>query len=355
MKVLVMAGGTGGHVFPALAVAELLRARGVAVEWLGSEAGLEARVVPASGLAFHAIPVRGLRGKGLVGWLAAPWRVARAVRAALAVLARARPQVVLGMGGYAAGPGGLAAWLRRLPLVVHEQNAVPGLTNRILARLAHTVLEGFPGAFPSSVGARHTGNPLRSDIAALATRERGASAPASPLRLLVLGGSQGARVLNEVVPAALASLAGSVVVRHQAGERNLAAARAAYAAYGLGVEPLAFIDDMAASYAWADLVLCRAGAMTVTEVAAVGVGAVLVPFPHAVDDHQSANARYLGDVGAAVVVPESELSPARLAGLLADLAAARERVAAMAAAARRVAVIDAGERVADACLEAARA
>jgi len=357
VRVLVMAGGTGGHVFPALAVAEALRARGAAVQWLGSRGGMESRLVPARGYPFHAVAVRGLRGRGPVGWLQAPWRVLRAVGGALAVLRRVAPHVVLGMGGYASGPGGVAAWLLGRPLVIHEQNAIPGLTNRILARLARTVLEAFPGSFPAPARARHTGNPLRAEIAALAARETTPRPAGAPLRVLVLGGSQGARALNEAVPAALAALGAraAVEVRHQAGERNLDAARAAYEAHGLDVEPLAFIDDMAASYAWADLVLCRAGAMTVAELAAAGVASVLVPFPFAVDDHQSANARYLGDAGAALVVPERELQPAQLAGLLADLASARERLAAMAAAARRLAVLDADARVADACLEVARA
>jgi len=219
------------------------------------------------------------------------------------------------------------------------------------------VLEGFPGSFPARTGARYTGNPVRAEIAALAPREHAPPPEAAPLRLLVLGGSQGARALNEALPAALAALGEglAVEVRHQAGERNLEAARAAYATRGLAVMPLAFIDDMAASYAWADLVLCRAGAMTVAELAAAGVASVLVPYPFAVDDHQSANARFLGDAGAALVVPEPELEPSRLAELLGELGAARDRLAAMAAAARRLAVLDADRRVADACLEAAGA
>jgi len=357
LRVLVMAGGTGGHVFPALAVAERLREQGAQVEWLGTRGGMEARLVPRRGFAFHALGVAGLRGRGAAGWLLAPLRVAAATWAALRLLARLRPAVVLGMGGYASGPGGLAAWLARRALVVHEQNAVPGLTNRILARLADRVLEAFPGSFPPAARAEHTGNPVRAEIAALAEPGQRARAPGAPLRLLVLGGSQGARALNEVVPAALGALAGrlAVEVRHQAGERTLAAARAAYARAGLAVEPLAFIDDMAASYGWADLAVCRAGAMTVAELAAAGVASVLVPFPHAVDDHQSANARHLSRAGAALLVPEAELAPARLAALLEDLAGARERLLAMARAARRLAIPDADLRVARACLEAARA
>jgi len=357
LRVLVMAGGTGGHVFPALAVAERLRALRAEVQWLGSRDGMEVHLVQARGFAFHALAVRGLRGNGVRGWLLAPLRLLAAVVAALGVLRRVRPQVVLGMGGYASGPGGVAAWLVRAPLVVHEQNAIPGLTNRVLARIATRVLEAFPGSFPARAGARHTGNPVRQDIASLPPPALRRRAAGGMLRVLVLGGSQGARRLNEVVPAALAGVAAKlrVEVRHQAGARHVAAARAAYARHALGIEPLAFIDDMAGSYAWADLVLCRAGAMTVAELAAAGVASVLVPYPHAVDDHQSANARYLADAGAAVLLPERELEPARLGALLVELDAARDRLLAMAEAARRLATPDADERVARCCLEVAHA
>ena len=357
VRVLVMAGGTGGHVFPALAVAEVLRARGAEVDWLGSRGGMEERLVAARGLRFHAIAVRGLRGKGLLGWLVAPWRIARSVVAALAVLRSRRPRVVLGMGGYASGPGGIAARVLGVPLVIHEQNAIPGLTNRFLAHIADAVLEAFPRSFPPGARARYTGNPVRPEIAEAGALRRESAAAGAALRLLVLGGSQGARALNEVLPPTLAALAPRVdlEVRHQAGERNLEAAREGYARAGVDVTPLAFIDDMAASYRWADLVLCRAGATTVAELAASGSPSVLVPFPYAVDDHQSANARYLSEQGAAVLLPEPELEPGRLAALIEELAQARDRLAAMAAAARRLAVLDADQQVAGVCLEAARA
>lgn len=357
LRVLIMAGGTGGHVFPALAVAERLREQHAEVQWLGSRDGMEAHLVPARGFAFHALAVRGLRGNGALGWLLAPLRVFAAVVAALRVLRRVRPHVVLGMGGYASGPGGVAAWLVRTPLVVHEQNAIPGLTNRVLARLATRVLEAFPGSFPARAGARHTGNPVRADITSLPPPAARAHAGDDALRLLVLGGSQGARRLNETVPAALAGISPPlrVQVRHQAGARHVAAAREAYARHGLGVEPLAFIDDMAGSYAWADLVLCRAGAMTVSELAAAGVAAVLVPYPYAVDDHQSANARHLVTAGAALLLPEQELEPVRLGALFAEFAIARDRLLRMAEAARRLAIPDADQRVAQSCLEAAHA
>ena len=357
VRALVMAGGTGGHVFPALAVAERLREQQVEVQWLGSRDGMEAHLVPARGFAFNALAVRGLRGNGVLGWLMAPPRVLGAVLAALGVLRRVRPHVVLGLGGYASGPGGIAAWLTRTPLVLHEQNAIPGLTNRVLARFATRVLEAFPGSFPRRARARHTGNPVRADIASLPPPAARARTADGQMRVLVLGGSQGARRLNEIVPAALARIGArtTVQVRHQAGARHVAATREAYARHGLGIEPLAFIDDMAGSYGWADLVVCRAGAMTVAELAAAGVASVLVPFPHAVDDHQSANARHLCDAGAALLLPERDLDAGRLGGLLEELASARERLLAMAEAARRLAIPDADLRVARCCLEVVHA
>lgn len=353
--VLIMAGGTGGHVYPALAVADRLRGRGLAVDWLGTSAGLEARVVPAQGIPLHRVSVTGLRGKGAGAWVAAPWRLTRAVAQAWGVLRAVRPEVVLGMGGFVSGPGGLAAWLAGRPLVVHEQNAVPGLTNRLLTRLARVVLEAFPGSFPARVGARHTGNPVRAALEQVAEPERRLAGRAGPLRLLVLGGSQGARVLNETVPAALAALPhpGAVEVWHQAGPSQIEAAREAYRRAGVTGRVEGYIDDMAEAYGWADLAVCRAGAMTLAELCAVGVGAILVPFPHAVDDHQTRNARYLADAGAALLVPQADLQPARLAGLLAELAGSRGRLLSMARAARALAVADAAERVASYCLEAA--
>jgi UDP-N-acetylglucosamine--N-acetylmuramyl-(pentapeptide) pyrophosphoryl-undecaprenol N-acetylglucosamine transferase len=348
-----MAGGTGGHVYPALAVADWLRAAGHRVEWLGTAAGLEARVVPARGLPLHRVQVEGLRGKGGTAWLAAPLRLARALAQAWRLVGALRPDVVLGMGGFVSGPGGVAAWLRGRPLVIHEQNAVPGLTNRLLARVARVVLEAFPGSFPARRGARHTGNPVRAALTAVPGPDARLADRTGPLRLLVLGGSQGARALNQVVPAALASLPerGAVTVWHQAGPSQLEAARAAYAAAGVEGRVVGFVEDMAEAYAWADLALCRAGAMTLAELWAVGLGAVLVPFPFAVDDHQTRNARYAADRGAALLLPQAELSPARLADLLAGLTRDRAPVLTMARAARALAVPDAAERVARACLE----
>jgi UDP-N-acetylglucosamine--N-acetylmuramyl-(pentapeptide) pyrophosphoryl-undecaprenol N-acetylglucosamine transferase len=353
--VLIMAGGTGGHVFPALAVARALRLRNEQVVWLGTDRGLEARVVPADGIPLEKIRVQGLRGKGLVTWLLAPWRVVVAVADAIRVVRRFRPKVVLGMGGYTAGPGGLAAWLLRRPLVIHEQNAVAGLTNRLLAGFAREVLEAFPGAFSASVKTRVTGNPVRADIAALpppAVRFAGRS---GPLRLLVLGGSQGARALNEAVAGAVALLPPGhrPTIRHQAGEATRPVAEAAYRAAGVEALVHPFISDMAEAYGWADLVLARSGALTVAELAAAGVGAVLVPFPAAVDDHQTRNAAFLVDAGAATLLPQAELTAERLAAELRAYLGSPALVLARAERARSLALPGATDEIVGICLAAA--
>lgn len=353
--VMILAGGTGGHIFPALAVAEVLRARAVPVVWLGTRTGLEARVVPAARIPMDWLDVGGLRGKGAGGWLRAPWTLTRALRQAMRALRARRPRSVLGMGGYVAGPGGVAARLLGIPLVVHEQNSVPGLTNKLLARIARRVLTGFDGA----LGQRSVfvGNPVREAIAALPDPDQRYRGREDALRLLVLGGSLGARALNETVPAALATLPveSRPEIRHQAGSRTLDLAREHYARHAVTADVSAFIDDMAEAYAWADLVICRAGALTVAELAAAGVPAVFVPFPHAVDDHQTTNARYLADADAARVIQESALSPAVLGRLLAELLAGRAELLAMARRARALGRPDAAARVADVCLEVAHA
>lgn len=351
--VLIMAGGTGGHIFPGLAVAEVLRTQGVPVQWLGAEGGMETQIVPRHGLALHALPVRGLRGKGLRARIAAPWMLLRALFGALALVRRLAPRCVLSMGGYAAGPGGLAAWLLGVPLLVHEQNRVPGLTNRILARLARRVLCGFPDAFPRRPGVQVAGNPVRAEIASLPVPKQRFSERNGPLRLLVLGGSQGAAALNRAVPEALAAVPARWEVRHQCGGRFLEATRAAYARAGRLADVRAFIDDMAEVYAWADLVICRAGALTIAELTAAGLGALLVPYPHAVDDHQSANAALLVGAGAAECVAETDDLAARLGEALARLGD-RGRLLEMATRARALARPDAAEAVARACLEEAR-
>jgi UDP-N-acetylglucosamine--N-acetylmuramyl-(pentapeptide) pyrophosphoryl-undecaprenol N-acetylglucosamine transferase len=349
--ILVMAGGTGGHVFPGLAVAEHLRGGGEEVQWLGTSRGLEARVVPAADIVLHTLPMVGLRGKGLVNWLLAPWRLGIALWAALLMMMRVKPRLVLGMGGFASGPGGLVASALNIPLVIHEQNAVAGLTNRWLARVADRVLEAFPGTFPEKVGALHTGNPVRGEITAMPLPDLRFQGRHGPLRVLVLGGSLGALALNETVPAALARLPVEARprVRHQTGERTLGQATQAYGKAGVEAEITAFIEDMGAAYDWADLVVCRAGALTIAELAAAGLGAILVPYPHAVDDHQTVNARFLTRADAAVLIPAAELDAQRLAAELSRMD--RPRALAMAQAARSLAMPDATRVVAGHCLD----
>lgn len=354
--ILIMAGGTGGHVFPALAVARLLRRAGRDVVWLGTRRGIEARLVPAAGLQIEWIDVAGLRGRGPARWLAAPFKLARALWQSARVMRRLRPAAVLGCGGFVSGPGGVAAWLMRTPLVIHEQNAVAGLTNRCLARLAGSVAEAFSGSFASSRRALTTGNPVRAEIAALAPPAQRFAARSGAPQLLVFGGSQGAAVLNRIVPRALAALPAEERPRvlHQSGEEEYDAVVGMYLQLGVQADVRAFIDDMAGAYGAADLVVSRAGALTVSELAAAGLGAVLVPFPSAVDDHQTRNAQWLVAAGAAVLLPQRELTPRRLADeLTALLSGGRARALDMARAARAVAVTDAAERVAGLCLAAA--
>jgi UDP-N-acetylglucosamine--N-acetylmuramyl-(pentapeptide) pyrophosphoryl-undecaprenol N-acetylglucosamine transferase len=353
--ILIVAGGTGGHVFPALAVAQALRDRSVPVVWLGTAAGLEARVVPAAGIRLETLPVKGLRGNGWRGWLQAPFMLLAAVRQALGVIYQTNPVAVLGMGGYVTGPGALAARLSGRALVIHEQNAIPGLTNRLVARIAQRVLTGLDAQLGQAKRREWTGNPIRAEIAALPAPGHRDASRTGPVRLLVIGGSLGARRLNQVVPAALAELpqATRPVVWHQAGERTLETAQSAYQQAGVDADIDAFITDMAAAYAWCDLVVCRAGALTVSELAAAGVPAVFVPLPHAVDDHQTRNAEFLTAVDAARLIPESTLTPATLATTLHDLLGEPSRLTAMARAARAQGRPNAAERVADVCMEVA--
>lgn len=354
--VLIMAGGTGGHVFPALAAARVLRERGYEPVWLGTERGLEARLVPPAQITMEWISISGVRGKGMLTWLLAPFRLWRAVRQSLEVMRRRRPDVVLGAGGFVSGPGGIAAWLLRKPLVIHEQNAVAGMTNRWLSRFATTVLEAFPDSFPSSAHAQAVGNPVRREIVRLPPPVERFAEHHGPLRVFVVGGSQGAARLNTVVPAALALLpaASRPQVLHQAGERHYQHTAEIYQQQGVVAEVRAFIDDMARTYGWADLVICRAGALTVSELAAAGVGALFVPFALAVDDHQTRNAQFLVNADAAILIPEKELTPQSLASALEKLlAGGRERLVQMATNARRQAIVDADARLADACVAAA--
>ena len=358
--ILIMAGGTGGHVFPALALARLLRARSYEVIWLGTQRGLEARVVPAERIQIEWLSVGGLRGKGVMTLLAAPFRLALSLSQALRVMWRHRPVVVVGLGGFVTGPGGVAAWLTRRPLMIHEQNAVAGFTNRCLSHLAREVLEAFPGSFGSGVKARAIGNPVRQDISAIAPPALRFADRTGPIRILVIGGSLGAVRLNSVVPQALARLKQlalaqipAIDVRHQAGERWIDAGRQSYASAGVRADVRPFIEDMAEAYSWADLVICRSGALTVSELAAAGIGAILVPFPAAVDDHQTHNAQYLVKEGAAVLIADRDLTAERLCDELQRLCAGRAKLLAMAERARQLAKPESAEELAKSCLEMA--
>ena len=343
--VMIMAGGTGGHVYPALAVADELRARGVPVVWMGTRKGIEARLVPAANIEMEWLGVSGLRGKGVMTLLAAPVKLLHACYQAWQILRRRQPCAVLGMGGFVAGPGGLMARLMGKPLLIHEQNAVPGLTNRLLAKIATQVMQAFPGSFKQK--SAHVGNPVRREIAALPSPEQRMKNREGALRLLVFGGSLGAAHLNAVVPEALAGLDKKIIVRHQSGEKNLEQTQLNYANAKVQAKVTAYIEDMADAYGWADIVLCRAGAMTIAELAAAGVASILVPYPHAVDDHQTANARYLSDQDAALLMPQHELDASRLRALLDELD--RSRCLGMANSARQLGMPESTRIVAEYC------
>jgi UDP-N-acetylglucosamine--N-acetylmuramyl-(pentapeptide) pyrophosphoryl-undecaprenol N-acetylglucosamine transferase len=348
-RVTIMAGGTGGHVFPALAVAHELAGRGWQINWLGTPDSFESRVVPAHGIEMDMIAAHRLRGQGFLDRVLAPLRLLQAMHQAWRVLRARRPQVVLGMGGFVAAPGGVVARLMRTPLVIHEQNAIPGMTNRWLARIATRVLEAFPGSFGRS-DVETCGNPVRSDIAALPAPRPVVDRPP---RLLVVGGSLGAQALNAKVPQALALLAENArpLVRHQAGRGKADETRRGYRDADVSADVTEFIDDMAAAYSWADLVICRAGALTVSELMAAGLPAILVPFPFAVDDHQTVNGRVLVDADAARMIQQRDMTPARLAGLLSEMLADSTALHRMAERAYGMARRDAARRVADVCTE----
>jgi len=349
--ILIMAGGTGGHVFPALALARLLRAGDQEVVWLGTRNGLEARVIPAENIDIEWLAMSGLRGKGLATLVAAPFKLIHSIWQALGVIRRRQPRLVVGFGGFVTGPGGVAAWLMRRRLVIHEQNAIAGYSNRCLAHLADRVLSAFPRAFPRGIDDQVVGNPVRAEILAQPPPVVRFARREGALRLLVVGGSLGATRLNSVVPFAVEQSGLDLRVRHQAGERGIDAARAAYEEAGVQAEVTPFIDDMAQAYADADLVICRAGALTISELAAVGVASVLVPFPAAVDDHQTVNAQFLVREGAAVLIADRDLTPARLATELRVLCEGRGKLLAMAERARLVAKPRAAEELAAACRE----
>lgn len=359
--VLIMAAGTGGHIFPALTIARELQSRNVHVEWLGTPGGMENDVLHDTDIRLHQLPVNGLRGKGKLALVRAPFMLLGCIWQSLRLLRSLQPCCVLGMGGYVTGPGGVAAWLLRKPLVIHEQNAVAGLSNRLLAPLARRVLEAFPGTFSRAAKVIHTGNPVRAEIRQLGEKlaTRTDASEERPLRLLVLGGSLGAAAINDLMPKVASAMGQDrkLEVWHQTGrnkhESTLAAyhlAMAAGVADGqIKVEP--FISDMAAAYSWADLVLCRAGASTVAEISAVGLPSVLVPYPYAVDDHQSANARWLADEQAAVLIQQAVLTEENLKQVIEDFMTNKARLQQMALNARTKAMPNAASRVADVCLE----
>ncbi len=349
-RVLIMAGGTGGHVFPGLAVAELFRQQGVEVSWLGTQKGLEATLVPNAGFPLYFISISGIRGKRLTALIASPFRLILAIVQAIQLIHRIKPNIILGMGGFASGPGAIAGWLLRYPVIIHEQNAKPGTTNRWLAPVAKRVLEGFPNTFRSRRNVIVTGNPVRENITPATPPKRGKN---QPLHLLVLGGSLGAVVLNELVPKALATIPSNhrPVVYHQTGKTHLACTIEQYHSVGLSEEVVPFIEKMDQAYAWADVVLCRAGALTVAELCAAGVGAILVPYPFAIDDHQTANANVMVKQGAARLVQQADLTVEKLADILLQFSQVPEQCQTMAKAAYALRQMEAAKKVLMTCEE----
>jgi len=350
--ILIMAGGTGGHVFPGLAVAEVLRERTALVIWMGTHRGIEAQVVPEAGIDMEWISIAGLRGRGLTAWLSAPFLVCFAVCQALRVLLKNKPVAVLGLGGFVSAPGGFAAWLIGRPLLIHEQNAVAGTTNRLLSRFANKVFEAFPNSFPDGVETELVGNPVRCSMAELPSPRERLSKRQSRPRVLVLGGSQGAHALNKALPIIFSNLPSNIrpEIWHQAG-KGFKEVEVTYAEVSIEAKVEGFVSDIAKAYGWADLVVCRAGALTISELSVVGIGALLVPYAHAVDDHQVKNADHFIARGAGVVVPESELCSGRLEKELELLLSNRERLVELAENAWDQSALHAAKRLADACLE----
>ena len=349
-RIVIMAGGTGGHVFPALAVAEFLKELGWQVSWLGTHKGLESRVVPENGIEIDLLSIAGIRGKGMAAKLVAIVMLFKACVQANKILLKRKPDVVLGMGGYVAGPGGLMARLLGIPLVIHEQNRIPGTTNRLLARISNQVLQAFPNSFSMKVNAKHTGNPLRKRFLSASEQER--RQIEKEVRILIIGGSQGAQILNNIVPEAIAEFMAindklsSIQILHQTGDAQISQVKNRYDALSIKAKTFAFIEDMVAAYQWADIVICRAGAMTVSEVSAMGLPAIFVPLPTAIDDHQTANARYLTDNSAALLLVQSDLNSGKLALYIIDIL---KNASEMRIATQRLARLDATSLVASYC------
>lgn len=349
-NILIMAAGTGGHVFPALACAQEFVARGYQVHWLGAGRGIECRVVPEAGFSLHNVSATGLRGKGLVKLIKAPFQLLRALWQSYRLIKQIKPVCVLGMGGYVTGPGGLAARLCGVPLIIHEQNAVAGTANRSLAKWAARICQAFPDTFPAQKNVLTTGNPVRSAVLQAASDKNAISQPA---RLLVLGGSLGAEALNQLVPQAIALLPQEIrpEIWHQAGEGHAQRTQERYQSVALDAQVVPFIDDVAQAYAWADLVVCRAGALTVSELAVIGRAAFLLPLPHAIDDHQTKNAEFLAQHQAAVVLPQRTTTAQDLAAQLTEVFMHSHKLIEMAQQARNVAQPNATQQVVNACLE----
>ena len=352
-RVLIMAGGTGGHVFPGLALARYLRENGVEVHWLGTRLGLESRLVPEANFPLHFIIIGGLRGKGIKPFLTAPIKIATAILQSRRIIKEINPDIVIGMGGFVSGPGGIASWLLRRPLIIHEQNAKAGLTNKLLSRIASKVLAGFPESFSPEANVVMTGNPVRTEIENLPPPRERLEPAHAPFRLLVLGGSLGAQAINDALPKAISKLTPEErpEILHQTGDKNFEATKKYYESIGIEATIKPFIKDMAEAYAWADMVLCRAGALTVAELCAVGLGAIFVPFPHAVDDHQTANANFMVKNRAALCVQQAELTESRLADIVREFAKSPERRLAMAEAAYQLRNAHVVERIFEICKE----
>lgn len=353
IHVLIATGGTGGHVYPALAVAEELISRGVKVSWMGTRKGMEAKIIPSKSIPLYFVSVTGLRGKGLMGWLLAPFKLSLAIAQAIAIELKHKPDVVLGMGGFVSGPGGIASWVLRKPLVIHEQNTIAGMTNKLLANFATHVAQAFPNTFAEKTKAIHLGNPIRKDIENITSpKERFNNREDNEMHVLVLGGSLGATALNEQLPNIFSSLKKSCAVSivHQTGLKHLDSANEFYSSASIDAKVVDYIEDMPKLYSWADIVICRSGALTVSELTAAGVGALLIPYPFAVDDHQYHNAMYLVGGNAAVVVRQSEMQSNDFVKLLENMICnGREKLLSMAESARVLSMPNASSKVADLC------
>ncbi|MCF6249793.1 MAG: undecaprenyldiphospho-muramoylpentapeptide beta-N-acetylglucosaminyltransferase [Methylococcaceae bacterium] len=348
-RIIIMAGGTGGHVFPALAVAQYLAAKDWDVSWIGTKKGMESRVIPAHGIEIDWLSVQGLRGKSLGAKVNNASLLLKAFWQAFKILRKRKPDVVLGMGGYVAGPGGLMASFMGIPLIIHEQNRVPGTTNRLLVNKADKVLEAFPGSFLQNVNAIFTGNPLRAHFVDFPEKQVWTEESERELRILVVGGSLGAKILNDVVPVTVAKLE-NMEIKHQTGTASIELVSKKYAELQVNAQTVEFIEDIASAYQWADLVICRAGAMTVSEIAAAALPAIFIPLPHAIDDHQTANAKYLVDAGAGLLLAQSELNEA---SLIMAISKVKESLKQMGVAAKNKAKVDATAMVANICIEVA--